>query len=208
MSVAEAALSPADEVIINYHSHLLREYGSDDARVIWNSRFSQEQRFEVLLQVGDLNRASILDVGCGLGDFSRYLANRGISYGSYLGIDINPDMLDAAQEKYPGINCQCRDILGNPFKEGEFDYVFESGIFNLKTPNTVKRTFDTIDRMLDAAAKGVAMNFVSKLSGNDNPDVHYWLPSEIVAHVEKHRLPFMLRHDYRTNDFTVFVYKR
>ncbi len=207
VTLAEPVASPSDEIIINYHSRLLREYGTNDARVVWNSRFSQEQRFEVLMRVGDLNDATILDVGCGLGDFSAYLSNRGVCCADYRGIDINSDMLEAAREKYPDVTFESRDILEEPFDAGQFDFVFESGIFNLKTPNTVERTFATIDRMVEAASKGVAMNFVSRLSGNSNPDVYYWEPSEVVVHIENYGYPFALKHDYRSNDFTVLIHK-
>lgn len=207
MTMAEQVASPSNEIIINYHTKLLREYGNGDARVVWNSRFSQEQRFEILMYVGDLNDATILDVGCGLGDFSNYLANRGVRFAEYQGIDINSDILSAAREKYPDVDFELRDILEEPYPPGHFDFVFESGIFNLKTPDTVERAMATMDRMFEAASQGVAMNFVSKLSGNSNPDVHYWMPSDVVGHVESYGCPFTLRHDYRSNDFTVFIYK-
>lgn len=198
----------AAEAIRAHHSELLARFGHNDARVVWNSRESQESRFEVLAQVGQLDGASILDVGCGLGDLSEYLRTRGVANLSYLGIDINDDMLAAARRKYPNATFERRDLLACPLENDRFDFVFGSGIFNMVIPNWAQVTFGTLRRMYDCARKAVAVNFLSRLSGNANPAARYSLPSEILAFLERQLSGrFVLRHDYRKNDFTVFIYK-
>ncbi len=201
-------IDTATDIIRNFHGARLAEYGPDDPRVVWNSRHSQESRFAVLAEVDCLEGASLLDVGCGLGDFAAYLKRRGIRYGSYLGVDINPAILDAARAKYPDIEFELRDLTESPFEPERFDYVFESGIFNIEIPDWQRVTFDTLRQMFRACRKGAAMNFLSRLSGNSNPQARYFLPSEIVAFAEVELSnKFILRHDYRTNDFTLLLYK-
>ena len=54
---------------VNLYSRLANEHGFDPRALNWGSRESQNLRFAVFAQVGRLDGASILDVGCGQGDF-------------------------------------------------------------------------------------------------------------------------------------------
>lgn len=199
----------AAEQLINAHfSSRVARYGPSDARGVWNSWDSQQSRFEILAGAFDLNDKTVLDVGCGLGDFAGFLRECGVTPSSYLGVDISQEMIVAAQANYPDERFEVRDLAERPFEPESFDYVFESGIFNILVPEWEAITFGTIRAMFSACREGVALNFLSKLSGNNNPAARYSLPSEIVRFVETELSPkFTLRHDYRTNDFSVFVYK-
>lgn len=202
------AVRSAVDIIREHHTGLLERFGKDDPRVVWNSRESQEARFAVLVEVGDLHHATILDVGCGLGDFWAYLKRKNIDFADYLGLDINPQMIVSAREKYPAARFEERDLMRSPLLPNQFDYVFASGIFNMVIPGWERMTFQTLRHMFETSRRGVAVNFLSRLSGNSNPAARYSLPSEILPFVEReltHR--FALRHDYRANDFTVFLYK-
>ncbi len=201
-------IEAAERIIRTFHSERLAEFQADDARVVWNSRHSQESRFAVLATVGDLTGATLLDVGCGLGDFSTFLRSRNVQFASYTGIDLNAEMVSAARTKYPSETFEVRDPADEPFAAESFDYVFESGIFNFAVPEWESIARQTMRAMFQACRKGIAMNFLSKLSGNENPEAHYSQPSEILSMIEDDlSAHFVLRHDYRTNDFTVFVYK-
>lgn len=59
----------------------------------------------------------VLEVGCGTGDILHSLAPE---YG--LGIDISPQMVSRAQDKYPALRFKVHDILGEPLNE-TFDFV-------------------------------------------------------------------------------------
>ena len=46
---------------------------NDAERVGWGSTDSQDKRFSVLTEIGDLDNRTILDVGCGLGAYFDYI---------------------------------------------------------------------------------------------------------------------------------------
>jgi len=197
------------EFIRRHFDGRLSEYGCDDPRgVLWGTLDSQESRFEILAEVGPLRGASLLDVGCGVGDLWRYLSRQGIACDGYLGVDVNPQMIEAARRKYPNAAFEVRDIVNHPFEEEQFDYVCESGIFNVAIPDWEQVTFETLRQMFRSCRKALAANFLSCLSGNRNPEARYCSPMEIVEFISGALSDkFVLRHDYRTNDFTVYVYK-
>lgn len=63
--------------------------------------------------------ASLLDVGCGTGHFSRRFARHGISV---TGIDPDPKAIDFAKEQDGGITYLQGNALDLPFPDNSFDY--------------------------------------------------------------------------------------
>ena len=137
--------------------------GVDDAeRVGWGSVDSQEKRFGVLTEIGDLDNGSILDVGCGLGAFVDYTHKAHLNL-SYTGVDINLNMIEEAQKKHSDVEFIHTDITydGHTLNDRRFDYVFLSGALNL----SADKHHDTIEiimkEMFVLANKGVAITFLS-----------------------------------------------
>ncbi len=103
------------------------ERGDDYGALRWSSRRVQQVRFEVLARLGELHGASVLDLGCGLGDLCGYLAEQGIE-ADITGYDIVPEMVDACRQRYPEARFECRNILLAPPRR-RFDFVLASGVF-------------------------------------------------------------------------------
>ncbi len=93
-------MDPSDKtkIIANYQQ-LLLEHGEGPA-VGQQSAAGQRFRFEKLAQVGNLRGASVLDIGCGIGDLYPFLTSL---YGeiAYTGVDIVPELVSHAARKYP-----------------------------------------------------------------------------------------------------------
>jgi len=194
-------LSHFDKCLVNYQQ--------DDVRALrYGIRMSQVSRFSVLAQVVDVAGSTVLDVGCGVGDLYGYLKSEGKRPSAYHGIEINPRMVAAARAKHPDAVFELRDLVADPLPEQSVDYVMESGIFNLATPHWRETTYGTVAAMYRVCRIAVAVNFLSSYSGNSQPDSHYTDPAEMMRFVaEKLSWRFALRHDYRKNDFTVFIYR-
>lgn len=84
----------------------------------------------------------------------------------------------------------------------EADYVLESGAFNLPCawPDMVRELW-----ML--CREGMALNFTSALAENHALGIVYADPFETTRFCSGLTKNFILRHDYRENDFTVYCYK-
>lgn len=196
------------EVARAHFNRTFGEHGPTVKALSWGSEASQKKRFKALVEVGDLGGGSILDVGCGFGDLLGFLEEEGVGIAAYLGLDINGNMLAVAKERYPEGRFERRDILSDP-PAGPFDYVIASGIFSLDSPTWVDFVHQMLRGMFALAAKGVAVNFLSGYtSGRKFEGSRYPYPSEIsdfVAQSLTNR--FVLRHDYLSNDFTVYFYR-
>ena len=176
-------------------------------RTGWSSRSTQIARFSVLAKIGSLKGKSILDVGCGIGDFYKYLLERKFQ-GKYIGYDLVAANCSAASEKYgSGLFFQ-RDIL-DITDEQQFDYVLASGIFYLPADDWNDAVSITLKRMFELCKIGIAANFLSIYSPNKIPDLFYVHPATIINICSNFTNVFRIHHDYalKRNDFTLFAYR-
>jgi SAM-dependent methyltransferase len=78
--------------------------------------------------VGQLNDMSVLDVGCGVGSTDAYLVD---DFGSVIGVDIAPAVLDEAARRNHGVEYRLSpDPPALPVADGEVDVAFASCVFH------------------------------------------------------------------------------
>lgn len=94
---------------------------------------------------GDLDARSVLDIGCGEGYCARELKRRGA--GDYLGIDLSPQMIDAANAQ------EANDLLGIEYRvanvvefvpERQFDLCVAVFLFNYLRVEEMQRVFSMV----------------------------------------------------------------
>jgi len=175
---------------MSYYSERLATYGPDVRALGWGSEESQLIRFKVLSQIADLHGMVVLDFGCGFGDLYAYLGKSV----NYIGCDENPDMLEQARAKYPHAR-----FIDHPV---EADYILESGAFNLLSSWEF-----VVTSLWEFCRCGMALNFTSTLAEVKNPDIFYSDPADVVEVCTRLSKRFMLRHDYKENDFCVYCYR-
>ena len=118
------------ERIIKRYNERFEKYGADIRTLAVGNMERQIVRYEVLSQIGDLNNCSVLDVGCGFGDFYGFLLSKGLRV-KYTGYDMNPNLIEVAKIKYPSAKFEIKDFFSEDVNE-EFDYVVSSSAFNNK----------------------------------------------------------------------------
>ena len=198
------------KIIISHFDNTIKEYKKGVKVVGWGSKKSQEIRFKILSEIGNLNGKTVLDVGCGLGDFYRFLKNdKKITLRKYVGIDINPLMISIAKKKYPGVEFRVVDLLKNNFR-GFFDYILASGLFGLKISRWEAFSYKVLIKMYKISKIGIGANFLSAFTPFKKDRKSYYAnPFQISNFIRKNLSDkFALRHDYKSNDFTVYIYKK
>jgi cyclopropane fatty-acyl-phospholipid synthase-like methyltransferase len=201
-----------------FYDPAIKSYGPNDARSLrWSEREGQQERFRVLCEVGMRDGASVLDVGCGFGDLYEYLAQRYRSI-SYLGIDINPHMIDIARKKYPEAQFEVADFgewlapnhaEGTTLSkvEGPFDFVFASGAFSFKIDHYRDVYFGYIKHMFEICRVATAFNMLdARHHIDDDIFATYW-PDEMEAYARGLTPRVEVRTQYLRQDFTVYMYK-
>ena len=216
--------SALSSTINKFYNGLLDKHGAGTIDALgWNGSESQQKRFEVLAGIGDMNGKTILDVGCGYGDFLEYIKDRK-NIEHYTGIDVNPRMIDEAKKRHD-IHSYIVSLEKGTLEEWrdyhrvqEFDYVVASGIFAVNMTNMKEYVRSTLEMMFRRCKAGVAVNFLSnyplRVQPRENFDrereryvCRFW-PGEILKIADKISTRYVLRNDYKENDFTVYIYRR
>ena len=185
-----------------FYDRRVVKYGSSYKSLNWGSKKSQQERFKVLVQIGELNDKRILDFGCGVGDFLEWINNLGIDV-DYTGIDISKKMVEKAKEKFPKGHFYQKNIFTSPLDKN-FDYIFLSGIFTY----TNKTFFEKcIILLYDNCNLGIGFNLLSTWFENKSNKEFYANPSDVIKFCKKLTKKIIFRHDYHPRDFTIFLYK-
>ncbi len=190
--------------IREFYAPLLAEHGDDKAAVGYPEPAGQQGRYMMLCEVGDLTKASILDVGCGLGHLLDFLKQRGFE-GDYLGIDLQEEMVARARKRHPEARFEVADFLEDkPEFEGR-DFVLASGVLQHCDPALRERF---ISRMYELCGTAAAFNCFSTWYDN-HPEQGFRIanPLEVLDYCRGLTTRLLFRHEYIAHDFTIYMYR-
>jgi SAM-dependent methyltransferase len=197
--------------VARYYGAKLAEHGPTARGVDWKDATSQHTRFDVLLTLVEDPAASLLDYGCGYGALLQHARRKGFR-GNYLGTDIEPKMIEAAQVLHQADANACFCVGDAPAKH--YDYVIASGIFNVRLHYDLARwnsyMEETISRINRVAIRGFAFNCLTSYSHANwmRPDLHYADPlAWFNVCKTRYASAVALLHDYGLWEWTLIVRK-
>lgn len=193
------------ERLLSFYNVHYKKFGDRPEALRWTPE-GQIKRYHALLDIApDLNNRKILDYGCGMGDFYRFLKRRGIEV-NYTGVDINENFISVARQRYPECRFMVMDIDEDPLDEF-FDYIFICGVFNLNVPGVDEDMRNALVNLFKYCNKGLALNALSSHTPVKDVELHFTSPEDILKFALENLSPSVaLRHDRIQNDFTLFVY--
>jgi SAM-dependent methyltransferase len=150
---------------------------------------------------------SILDVGCGIGQFYKSVRDRDPSV-EYTGVDIVPEYIEHCKTSFPDAKFELRNIFEKGIG-GEFDVIVASQVFNARYPNNdnleILKLFLTT--AFQHARVGVTVDMLTSYADFNQPELYYYSPEAIFQHAKSLSRLVALRHDYLPFEFTVQVLK-
>jgi len=191
--------------LFGFYNPAIEVYGAGDVRALrWSEYTGQQERFRVLAEVGIEQGVSVLDVGCGFGDLYRYLKEQYADV-SYLGLDINPHMIEVARKKYREASFETADF--GTWAGGPYDFVLASGALSFKIPNYRDIYFGYIKKMFETARVAVAFNMLDSRHHIDDDTFATYDPEEMHAFCLGLTPRVEMRERYLRQDFTVYLYR-
>jgi SAM-dependent methyltransferase len=206
---------------IQRYSDRYQRLGYDVKTLGWGSQEQQEYRFsQSLISEIDFKNKELLDIGCGFGDFFNFLNRQNLELKSYLGCDLNPDLISEAKRKHSV--SKARFEVKNVFDIKESDAAiadigFMFGLLNLNW----KEKFDNLEYSRSAIQKAFTLVrevlVVDFLSSHLTPD--YPREDFVFYHDPKVMLEFafslsdnvILKHNYKPipqKEFMLFIFKK
>ncbi len=164
MSDAAHPVDPADRADPAYlqpYRHAVERFGPGFRATLWGSEEAQHLRFDIMMMLAAFDECTILDAGCGTGDFAARLLQLEVPFARYIGMDaLEPVIATAVQRGLPRCEFRVADFVTNPevMREAEPDFVCLSGTLNTMDEDTAR---GLISAAFDVAAQGVVFNFLS-----------------------------------------------
>lgn len=197
------------EDLKKHYQDLYKQFGYSPKSLGWD-KGKQFLRFHQLTNGFNLNNASIFDVGCGFGDFVKYLELNKVSNYKYLGIDIVEDFIQQARKIHTGDNI---DFVKSDFLEldleSNFDYGIASGTFNLAIEGV--DGYDNIERnmtkMFNSCNQAISIDLLTSRvdythEHNFNSD-----PLKILEIAFGLSKSVVLQNNYFPFEFCITIYK-
>jgi len=205
-SASSARWQTDDERNVRLYTQFLRRHGISARALDWGSAESQALRFRVLAEVGELDGASVLDVGCGLGDLWAWLRRNGIR-ARYTGVDLAPAMIEAARRRFPRVYFRTANLLAPGEMRQRYDYVLCSGLFTYRRVAPTAYLEAMVERMYGLCRRAVAFNSLSAWAEKQEAGEFHADPLRILRFCRSLAPWVTLRHDYHARDFTLYLYR-
>ena len=174
----------------------VEQFGGTFGATLWRSREGQAIRFKTFCDFVDFNETSILDVGCGIGDFAQFLIEGEVAFKHFHGIDAIDEMITSAQHRHlPNCTFETVDVVTHQESMQGFDWLTFSGTLNAMQERSA---IELIDGAFAACDQGVAFNFLSDQCGRS--------PSEEDLHpASRFNTNALLAHAFQLTPFVDFT---
>lgn len=203
------------EKIIKYCEKCFEDNGDTNNGVGWPNHEDALKRYSVMLDIipDKYSSASLLDLGCGLAHLYEYILNNKYNI-KYNGVDMSEKFFSFCKNKFPEVNFMCLDILKDDiYAIPKVDFIVMNGLFTHKGSMEFTEMENYLHEMLiktfSMADKGIAFNVMSKIVDWEKDYLFHMPIDQLVKFIAKNlSRNFVIRHDYDTYDYTVYVYKK
>ncbi|HIE01330.1 MAG TPA: class I SAM-dependent methyltransferase [Thiotrichaceae bacterium] len=200
------------ESVKKVYDATFEQFGRDARALHWHNTDSQQLRYEVLTRRIDFQNKSVMDIGCGFGDFRIYLEAHGIHTQEYLGLEINDNFVNGAKEKLAGLsNVTIRqfDLKNIESLTDHYDVTVMVGVFHhcgVQAPEIYDLLYRTIDH-LRLISNEVAIMLTSNQSTWPKNDSYVYLDPVIILSTVLSKYPesVLLDHSYFSKEFLLLV---
>jgi len=179
-----------------FYKPAILKYGISARGVHWNSKYTQYKRFEILTNFikEEIKDSSIVDAGCGFGEYFNYLYDNNLKPKSYLGIDCEEEMINLASKRFLNVNFYVKNILKDELTKA--DYYICSGAMNILEKEEI---FIFMKKCFENSNIAFIFNFLkndplTKIKINDIIDYSKTLSKEIK-----------IEEKYLDNDVSIFL---
>ena len=192
---------------LNLYQDNFKKFGVDPKSLLWKTRGAAHQRFRQFWAEIDFSNKKVLDIGCGFGEFGKFLLKRYENV-DYTGIDIVPEFIEEARKLVPGGKFNVMDFNN---LDGKYQVVIASGVLNSNVEgDNLEYRKKAIKKMFSLTSDIFAFNMLGSHPApitKKGSNVWYADSLEILEFCMTLTPKVILRANYHSKDFTIFMYK-
>lgn len=222
MDIKPEDLAGVTSDAIKRYNKRYNELGYNVRSLGWGTSEQQVYRFaQTQLGPVDFTKSSILDIGCGFGDYFRFFKDKNIAIGNYTGVDINTNLIEEAKKQYPDPNSHfaVANLMDPMFTPGQFGYSGDISVmlgllnFNLGEIDNCAYSELAIRRAFAISKKALVVDFLSDVSDSAYPResfVFYHDPMRMLKFALTLSPRVTLKHNYASipqREFMLFIEK-
>jgi SAM-dependent methyltransferase len=203
----ESVLDPEDAMrVVQRFQERIARYGVTFESLNSGSLEKQKIRHKIHARALITPDPSVLDIGCGLGDFYSCLKENSQDC-EYTGYDIVPEYIAECRKRYPKGKFAVHNIFSEGI-DGMWDTIVMSQVLNnrYKRSDNTEVMKKTISLAFSHTRISVSIDMMSTYVDYQDPNLFYYSPEEIFhfAKTVAHRV--ILRHDYRPFEFCIQLF--
>lgn len=200
-------LDPEDVLsVVRRYQQRIAEHGATFESLNSGSEAKQNIRHEVHASALRGQKTSILEIGCGLGDFYKYLIQRQRNC-LYYGYDVVPEYVEQCRRLYPEAAFEQRNVFLTGI-DGIYDTVVMSQVLNnrYQKSDNMKVMKRALELAFAHTRVSVSVDMISTYVDFQNPELFYYSPEEIFRIAKGIASRVLLRHDYRGFEFCIQLF--
>ncbi|WP_291726762.1 class I SAM-dependent methyltransferase [Bernardetia sp.] len=214
------AFKEISEQMVSRYSQRYKKLGYHVQTLGWGNTEQQTYRFQQTLEgINFSNQKSILDIGCGFGDYLALLKAQNKEFQNYIGWDINPDLISEAQKIWSEeqkARFEVANIGETALSQPVADAAIMLGVLNLNLKDKVDNyqySFNFIKNAFSLVNEVLVVDFLSdKLTDNYPKEdfVFYHNPAKMLDFALSLTPNVVLKHNYAAipqKEFMLFLYK-
>ncbi len=201
------ALDPRDlAAVTKRYQKRVAEHGLTFDSLCSGSKEKQRIRHQMHRSAIRREPSRVLDIGCGLGSFYRFLESQAVPI-EYTGYDIVPEYVDECRRRHGEARFELRNVFSEGI-EGTYDTIVAASVLNNRYRHSDNLAI--MRKMLGLAYRhtevSVSIDMMSTYVDFQNPQVFYYPPEEIFRMARTIARRVVLRHDYRPYEFCIQLF--
>lgn len=198
------------EDCIRRYDKAFEQYGKSHKALLWGGDAEKQvRRFKGISEhiITNPSINSVLDVGCGFGDFYSYLSSAGFT-GSYTGLDLNSNFIKVAKSLFPAGTFICGS-LDELMTKKTYDAVISCGIFNYKLRNgcNLKYIENSLNKIFSLCNCLSSCDFLTSIVDWKNTNSFHLDPLDLIQMVTPITNKFRINHHYLEYEYSVTLFK-
>ncbi|HTS04211.1 MAG TPA: class I SAM-dependent methyltransferase [Candidatus Eisenbacteria bacterium] len=200
-------LDPEDATyVIQRYRQRIAEHGATFASLNSGNEAKQNIRHQVHSSSLRGVKPSILEIGCGLGNFYKYLLQHHLNC-SYNGYDIVQEYVEECRRLYPEATFEKRNIFLEGI-DGTYDTIVMSQVLNnrYRKSDNMRVMRRALELAFEHTRVSVSVDMISSYVDFQNAELFYYPPEEIFRVAKSISSRVLIRHDYRGFEFCIQLF--